>query len=71
VVNRSVTPGENAEAWYVGVVGIDVDACVTAGHVGDKREVREAAVFLIFHQPLYGRARRSDESAQLRHGLFC
>ena len=46
VVNRSVTPGENTEAWYVGVGGIDVGACVIAEHVGDKREVREPAVFL-------------------------
>ncbi len=30
VINRSVTPGENTEAWYVGVAGIDVGACVIA-----------------------------------------
>src|ERR1022692_3735744 len=30
VANCSVTPGENTEAWYVGVAGIDVGACVIA-----------------------------------------
>ena len=65
VVNRSVTPGENTEAGYVGVAGVDVGARVSSGHVGDKREVREAAVFLIFHQSLYGRARRNDDCGPL------
>jgi hypothetical protein len=64
-VNRSITAGENIEARYVGVAGIDVGACVIAGHVGDKREVRERAVFLTFHQPLDGRARRNGDCGPL------
>src|SRR5277367_5675504 len=65
VVNRSVTPGENGEAWYVGVAGTDVGAREIAGHVGDKREVREAVVFLIFHQSLDGRARHNNDCGPL------
>jgi len=53
------------EAGYVSVARIDVGACAIAGHVGDKREVREAALFLIFHQSLYGRARRNGDCGQL------
>jgi hypothetical protein len=56
VADDSIAPAENAEARDIGVFGVYVGASVLAGPIGNERQIREAALILVFEQALDGRA---------------